>query len=138
MNEEPPPFKDKEWGTDRPAVVGVDKKMNEEEQKGLFGWIFAHRERIVVEFLKWVFGIGISLIYFSGLITIADGLLKWLIVTSPEFEFAWKTTFLALGISLVVIGLAVVVWVVLIAYYLRFFNSFKDRLEFIDPVRRLK
>lgn len=111
--------------------------MNDEGQKGLFGWIYDHREKMIVEMLKWIFGIGISLIYFALLVTIADAGLKWLIAASPQFEFAWKTTFLALGISLVVIGMAIVAWFVLIAYYLRWFNWFKDHMEFIDPVRRL-
>jgi len=110
--------------------------MNDDE-KGIFGWFFTHREKIIVESLKWIFGIGITLVYFALLITIADFSLKWLLSTSPEFEFAWKFFLFALGMSLVVAGLAIVVWFVLMAYYLKWFNWFQDRLEFIDPVRRL-
>lgn len=106
-------------------------------EKGLFNWIYEHREQIIVEFLKWIFGIGITLLYFSGLITIGDVAVKWLIASSPEFDFAWKIVFFALGFTLVVAGLAIVVWFVIIAYYLRWFNWFQDKLEFIDPIRRL-
>lgn len=137
MSDDHYEFEDKEWGTDRPATTGVNERMNEEEKQGVFGWVYDHRETIVVEFLKYMFGIGISLLYFALLITIADFALKWLIASSPEFDFAWKIIIFALGLTLVVAGLAIVVWFIIMAYYLRWFKWFRDRLEFIDPVRRM-
>lgn len=108
-----------------------------DEQKGLFGWIYDHRERIIVEALKYLFLLGFSLIYLSGIITFYDVLFKWLMTSTADIQFAWKALAFGAGLGILVLAITILVYFVMVAYYLRFFDWFQDRLELIDPTRRL-
>jgi len=129
-------MKDEEWGTDSPAVVRVDRPLNDEE-KGPFGWLYAHREKIIVNGMKYLFLLGLSLIYLSGVITLYDALFDWLMASTVGIQFAWKALAFGAGLGVLVFATTLLLYFVMVAYYMRFWGWFEDRLEFIDPVRRL-
>ncbi len=109
-----------------------------DEEKGLFGWIYANREKVLVDyFMKYLFAIAITFLYIAATITFYDVMVKWLLSTSPEFEFAWKMFFFAAGITLLAGGLTILLWFIIMAYYMKFFLLLRKRMEFIDPTRRL-
>ena len=108
------------------------------KERDLFGWIFHHREMLVVHFLKVTFLIGISLLYLAVAITFYDVLFKWLMVNTVEIDFAWKTLIFGLGLGVMVFGFTLLVYVIMVAYYLKFFKWFEARLEWIDHTKTIR
>ena len=111
--------------------------MSENEEKGFFGWIFANREKIVVEIMKYTYALALTLFYFATLITVGDYGLKWLLEYSPQFSLAWKGILFAASATLFAAATVILVWFLMIAYYLKAFNWFKKRFEFIDTTKEM-
>ena len=125
--------KENKWDTGSPDTI-----QESNEEKGLFGWIYANREKIIVDyFIKYVFAIGLTALYIAIAITFYDVAFKWLMDVSPEVEFAWKTFFFAVAAVFLAGGATLVIWFITMAYYLKFFAIFRKRMEFIDETRRL-
>lgn len=112
--------------------------MKPTEDEGFFGWIYKHREKLLVDyFIKSLFAFAITTGYLAIAITIYDISFKWLVEVTPNLEFAWKTFFFTVSALAFAFGITIVVWAISIAYYLKFFKWFRLRMEFIDPERTL-
>ena len=77
------------------------------------------------------------MVYLSGVITLYDALFDWLMESTVGIQFAWKTLAFGAGLGVLVFATTLLIYFVMVAYYMRFWGWFEDRLEFIDPVRRL-